>query len=104
MKRIKLTRNRGYYGAARQMGIYVDGQKLGNLMQTKTLELEVADDAQMLHGKMDWAKTEPFPLQSLSDGAHITVQTYFTLNPLKILGISGLPARWGEASPAYVFE
>lgn len=104
MKRIKITRNRGYYGAARQMGIYIDGEKVGNLMQTKTIELEVADDAQTLHGKMDWAKTEPYPLQSLGDGAHITVQTYFTLNPLKLFGFTGLPARWGDASPAEVFE
>ena len=104
MKQIKITRNRGYYGAARQMGIYVDNEKVGNLMQTKTLEIDVPNEAVELYGKMDWAKTEKIPLQSLSDGAHLTVQTYFTLNPLKIFGITGLPARWGNADPAEVFE
>ena len=104
MKRIKLTRLRGYYGAARQLGIYVDGEKVGNLMQTKTLELDVPDEAEILYGKMDWGKTEMFPLQALSDGAHITVQTFFTINPLRILGIPTLPARFGQASAAETFD
>ena len=49
MRTITLTRNRGYYGMARAMGIYVDGEKVGNLMQTKTLDIELRDDAQFLY-------------------------------------------------------
>lgn len=104
MRTIKLTRKRGYFGAARQMGIYVDGQKVGNLMQTKSLDITLPDDARELYGKMDWVKTDRFDLLGIADGAHVTVQTYFTLNPLRNFGIMNMPARWGEASPADTFS
>ncbi|MEO0872518.1 MAG: hypothetical protein AAFY19_11285 [Pseudomonadota bacterium] len=94
MRTITVTRGRGGFGAARAMGFYVDGQKVGNLMQTKSLEIQVPDDAIEIHGKMDWSKTEPFELVSLEDGAHIVIATYFTLNPLRNLGLMAMPARW----------
>lgn len=104
MRTIRLTRIRGYYGMARAMGIYVDGEKVGNLMQTKTLDITLPEDARELYGKMDWVKTERFPLPGVADGTHITVATYFTLNPLRNIGIMAMPARWGLAGPGQVFD
>lgn len=93
MKTITITRERGFYGAARAMGLYVDGDKVGNLMQTKSLTLDIADDAQTLYAKMDWAKTEPFDLSLISDSGALVIKSYFPLNPLKLFGIGGLAAR-----------
>ncbi|MEM1087470.1 MAG: hypothetical protein AAGH90_07055 [Pseudomonadota bacterium] len=103
MRTITLTRSRGYYGAARAMGIYVDGEKVGNLMQTKTMEIQLSDEARVLYAKMDWAKTAPYDLTSVIDGSALDVKSYFPLNPLKWVGIGGLAARITPADVSEIF-
>ena len=104
MRTITLTRNRGYYGMARAMGIYVDGEKVGNLMQTKTLDIELRDDAQFLYAKMDWARTAAYDLTSVAQGSALEVKSYFPLNPLKWFGIGGLAARITPADIGEAFR
>jgi len=93
MKTLTITRMRGYYGAARAMALYVDGEKVGKIKHRESLTLEVADDAQELYGKIDWTKTERFALSGATDGAALVIRTWFTLNPLRNLGITTMPAR-----------
>ncbi len=93
MKTLTITRMRGYFAAARKVSLYVDGEKVGQLKQRETLTLEVPDTAQVIQGKVDWAKTETFSLADVPDGAKLVVRAWFTLNPLRNLGISPIPMR-----------
>ncbi len=91
MKTLTITRIRGYSAMARAVALYVDGKKVGQLKQRETLTLEVPDTAQVMQGKIDWAKTEPFPLTDVPNGANLVIRAWFTLNPLRNLGISSMP-------------
>ncbi|MEM1390077.1 MAG: hypothetical protein AAGG45_03270 [Pseudomonadota bacterium] len=104
MRTITLTRSRGFYGAARGMGIYVDDEKVGNLMQTKTLEIQLGDGARALYAKMDWAKTDSYDLTSVTDRSALDVKSYFPLNPLKWFGIGGLAAKITPSDVSEIFR
>ena len=92
--RLKITRERGAYGASRSMAICVDGQKLCKLYQTESVTLDVPDGAQTIFGRIGWGKTEKYPLGDVKDGAHLMVRTWLTQHPLRMLGIMALPGRF----------
>ncbi|MEO0982342.1 MAG: hypothetical protein AAFX03_06790 [Pseudomonadota bacterium] len=93
MKQVRMIRERGYFGAARALGVYVDGKKVGELMQTKSLLVDIPPGAREIYGKMDWGKTVRYPLAELENGAALKVKLHFTLNPLRLLGMPTLPSR-----------
>ncbi len=96
-RKVTLTRKRGWFSAARALGVYVDDDKVGNLMQTRSLEIDLPEGAQQLYGKIDWAKTEAISVAGLTDGAELVVKTYFAFTPLKWFGVSGLMLRIEKA-------
>ena len=93
MKQITIRRARGFYGAMRKLSILIDGVKVASLGQGEETLLEVADTATFIWGKMDWGATDHQPLQNVEHGHSVTFKAYFTLNPLRNLGISALPFR-----------
>ena len=50
--------------------------------------MKIPEDIEFICGKMDWAKTEKIKIQDLSEGDCIEMAPFFTLNPLKMLGLS----------------
>ncbi|WP_107495187.1 hypothetical protein [Thalassobius sp. I31.1] len=93
MKLITIRRDPGFYGSMRKLTILIDGTKVARLKQYEDVLLEVDDEAIHLQGIMDWGKTEHVSLRDLDHGATITFKAWFTLNPLRNLGISPLPFR-----------
>jgi len=94
MKTLHITRKRGAFAAARAMGVYVDGAKVGQIRQNDTLTIEVPDDAKAIYGKIDWTKTEPFPIDNLADGTQMVIWAWFTFNPLRMVGIKTIPMKF----------
>ena len=93
MKTITIRREPGYYGMVRALQILVDGHQVGSIRQKENITLDLPDAAGVLEGKMDWGKTDPVNLQAVQDGQTVTFQAYFSLNPMKIFALDGIPVR-----------
>jgi len=93
-KSITITRKSGYYGFLRTLIVTVDGEEVARLKRGQSVTLENLLGDAVIRGRMDWGETRPFPLADVSDGAHILVQGFFTLNETANLGISALPFRF----------
>ncbi|MEM9755599.1 MAG: hypothetical protein AAF914_06380 [Pseudomonadota bacterium] len=92
-KSVTVARGRGYYGMARKLVIYVDQAEVGRLKRGETLTLQNLPDSAVIQGGMDWGRTEPVTVSTLSDGATIEMTGRFTLNVLRNVGITYLPFR-----------
>ena len=96
MKQIRIERDKGYYGMMRKLAIVVDGVEKAELKQGESIILDLADDARVICGKMDWAKTKEIHLNTIHlntidlDQA-LVFKSYFTFNPLRNIGIIELP-------------
>jgi hypothetical protein len=93
MKKLKIIRGSGYYGMIRKLGIFIDGQKVGDVGNGSETMIDVPDGAVSLEGRMDWGKTDPVQIASLKDGQSITFKTYFSFNPLRAAGMASLPFK-----------
>jgi hypothetical protein len=93
MKKLRIIRQSGYYGMIRKLGIYIDGQKVGDVGNGSETMIDVPDGALSLEGRMDWGKTDAVGLAALQDGQSITFKTYFSLNPLRSFGLANLPFK-----------
>jgi hypothetical protein len=93
MKKLTIMRAHGYYGMIRKLGLFIDGQKVGDVGNGSETRIDVPDSAVSLEGRMDWGKTAPIGLASLKDGQSIIFKTYFSLNPLRGLGLAHLPFK-----------
>lgn len=93
MRKIKIECATGYYGKLRALKLIIDGNEVGSINQGGSVDVEISDNAVELRGKMDWGKTCSFSLTEVKEGDVITFQPYFTLNPLRNLGITDLPIR-----------
>lgn len=94
MKTLKITRKPGPYARARKLTVLVDGVAAGTVSESETLTVQVADTAQMIRGKMDWAKTEAFAIHDLSDGTDMVIWSWWTWNPLRLLGLQSIPMKF----------
>lgn len=94
MRVLNITRRQGPYGAVRKLDVYVDGEKRGSMKQNETLVIEVADNAREIYGKMDWGRTESFPIGDLPDGTDMVIWAWFTLNPMRTFGIKTIPMKF----------
>ena len=103
MKRLTLTRNKGWYARFRALKLEVDGEPVGTIRAGRTVEITVPDDAQELVGRMDWAQTEPLQLWSVADGARIDVTGWLPARTDDQMGLHGLPmaftVRESDAAP-----
>jgi len=94
---LNVTRNKGWYGAARALVIYAQtpmgNVKLGKVKHGKTVQVEVPQNATQLYGKMDWAKSEKLDLAFINPGDTVYANLRFSLNPLRIFGIPNMPCR-----------
>jgi hypothetical protein len=93
MKTLKIIRPKGYYGMIRKLGIFVDGQKVGDVGNGNELMIDVPDGAVSLEGRMDWGKTFAVQLGPLKTGQSVTFRTYFSFNPLRSFGLAKLPFK-----------
>jgi len=91
VKRLHLTRRRGFYGMARALRIEVDGEPVGEIRQNGVLEVEVPESAAVMVGRMDWGRTEPLALAGVPDGARIEIHGRMTLSQRRMLGLDTLP-------------
>lgn len=94
MKTLKITRKPGPFAKMRSLAVLVDGVKVGSIKQNETLSIEVDDTAKAISGRMDWARTEAFPIGDLADGTDMVVWTWWTWNPLRMLGIQTIPMKF----------
>ncbi len=91
MRAIQVRRDRGYYGMIRSLELIVDGFAVGKIEQGHTIGLQVPENARHIWGRMDWGETTRLELPG--EGATVVFQGYFTLNPLRNLGVQPLPFR-----------
>jgi len=94
LKKITIFYEKGYYGRLRAVKIYVDNIEIGQLKQGQELTCELPDAANIIYAKIDWGKTDPLNVDSVYDGEQINLKSYFTLNPLRNIGIMPLPFIW----------
>ena len=93
--RIVLDYKKGWFGRIRELKIYLNGcVHLTGIKQGEQVEVEIPEGIEFICGKMDWAKTEKIKIEDLSDGDHIEIVPFFTLNPFKMLGLNALPMRF----------
>jgi len=99
---LTVTRNRGWYGKARALVLFATTPsgpvKLGRVKSGQSTSVDVPQDATEIYGKMDWAKSEPMDLTFISGGETIYANLWFTINPLRIIGIPTMPCAI-ESSP-----
>lgn len=68
-----------------------NGQRVTTIFPGQTQEIDTPTELLSLYGKMDWAKTEVLELSGSTECVHILINQWFTLNPLRILGLMQLP-------------
>jgi len=95
---LTITRNRGWYGAARALALFAQTPsgrvKLGKVKHGQSTTVDVPQDATQIYGKMDWAKSEPMDLAFVSPGDTVYANLWFTLNILRIFGIPTMPCKF----------
>jgi len=54
MAKIQITRSAEWVNNARRIGVWLDGQKIGNFYDKETKEFEVPEGQHKLYAKIDW--------------------------------------------------
>ena len=93
MRKITLTRNKGWFGRVRALKLYVDDMEVGSIKAGETLSLDIPDGVQELYGKMDWGKTNKYSLAFIEDGDALFANGRFTFNPLRNFAIIEIPIQ-----------
>lgn len=93
MHTISIQRNKGGYGMMRGLKIYADDKAIGIVKLGETTSVEIPNGASEIYCKMDWAKTNKMAVSELVQGDVLEVNARFTINPLLLLGITGLPIK-----------
>ena len=93
--KIVLDYKKGWFGKFRKLKIYLSGDVfLTGMKQGQRTEVEIPEKTEFLFGKMDWAKTERVKIKDLCEGDCIEMVPFFTLNPLKMIGLTALPIKF----------
>ena len=93
--KIFLNYKKGWFGRIRELKIYLDGNVyLRSMKQGEQAEVEIPENLEFICGRMDWAKTERIKIKDLSEGDCIEMVPFFTLNPLKMFGLTALPIKF----------
>ena len=92
--KIVLDYKKGWFGRIRELKIFLDGNVyLRSMKQGEQAEVEIPENLEFICGRMDWAKTERIKIKDLSEGDCIE-WSFFTLNPLKMFGLTALPIKF----------
>ena len=93
--KIVLDYKKGWFGGIRELKIFLDGNVyLRSMKQGEQAEVEIPENLEFICGRMDWAKTERIKITDLSEGDCIEMVPFFTLNPLKMFGLTALPIKF----------
>ena len=98
MREIFIARNNGWYGKMRKFSIYADDTLLGTIRSGETQSFELPDHARQMFCKIDWAKTNIISAEDIRDGDRFEINSVFSLNPLKLLGIAPIPVTLSKVS------
>jgi hypothetical protein len=60
MATLMIKRGNEYVNAARKIGIYLDGNKLGTVANASTQIFEIPEGKHHLHAKLDWCSSRDF--------------------------------------------
>lgn len=94
MKKITIYYEKGFYGRLRAVKIFADSLQVDLLKPGEEKTFECAENVNEIYAKMDWGKTDTLKVSTLFDGEKIILKSYFTLNPLRNIGIMSLPFIW----------
>ena len=93
--KIVLDYKKGWFGRIRELKIFLDGNVyLRGMKQGEQAEVEIPENLEFICGRMDWAKTERIKIKDFSEGDCIEMGPFFTLNPLKMFGLTALPIKF----------
>ena len=93
--KIVLDYKKGWFGRIRELKIFLDGDiYLRGMKQGEQAEVEIPENFEFICGRMAWAKTERIKIKDLSEGDCIEMVPFFTLNPLKMFGLTALPIKF----------
>ncbi len=94
---LTITRNRGKYGVLRALVLYArtpTGKvRLGKVKHGSSVTVEIPQSATQIYGKMDWCKSYPMDLVFVNAGETVYANLWFTINPLRMIGIPTMPCR-----------
>lgn len=91
MKKIRIERQKGYYGMIRALEIIVDGVSVGKINQGQTFTFDAPDSGREIWGKMDWGQTDRLDISSYNLSQNVVFRGRFTLNFFRSLGIANMP-------------
>ncbi|EPR74530.1 hypothetical protein ADIWIN_0430 [Winogradskyella psychrotolerans RS-3] len=64
MTKIRIERNSEWNNKAREIGIYIDGEKAGTIDDGKTQEFEVESGKHEIYAKIDWCRSQKIELNT----------------------------------------
>ena len=91
MASITVTRNQGWFGRFRTAKIMADDVEIGQVKSGETIEVDVPDNSTNLYAKMDWGRSQPYPVCNIKDGQTIYMNAWFTLNLMRNVGLIPIP-------------
>ncbi len=68
-----------------------DDIEIGRVKSGEAVDVHVPDDSSNLYAKIDWGRSQPYPVCNISDGQTIYMNAWFTLNPLRNIGLMSMP-------------
>ena len=68
-----------------------DNVEIGRVKSGETVDVKVPDHSTNLYAKMDWGRSKPYPVSNVKNGQTIYMNAWFTLNPLRNIGIIPIP-------------
>lgn len=91
MATITVSRNKGWFGRSRRASIMADNIEIGSVKAGESLTVRIPDGASGLYVKIDWGRSEPYPVNQIREGDTIYVKARFSWNLLRNLGILPIP-------------
>jgi len=96
MTKITITRNNGWFGKMRKAKIMADKIEVGSVKSGETVTVEIPGQANNLYAKMDWGRSKPYSTNTIKEEQVIYMNCWFTLNPLRNLGIMSIPIAYND--------
>lgn len=62
MSKIRISRSSEWNNKAREIGIYIDGEKVGTINDGETQEYEIENGKHEIIGKIDWCRSQKIEL------------------------------------------
>ena len=88
---IKIFRNKGWFGRFRTAIIMADDVEIGRVKSGESVDVRIPEQTSHIYVKMDWGRSSPYPVNKIKHGQTIYMNAYFTLNPLRSIGVIPIP-------------